>query len=1850
MRPSPDCRPAVGAPAPKGTCRGCSARVGQVARASLERNFHRAAGRILCRRLKYATGYCKWQSGLAARSTEIQPFVASIRPPSFISPILLGGNQGHRAGSTPTGPGDSHTSGSNRAIWWGIVDHHQAHVCVPRSPSAKTDGCLGHHRQPRAIGAGVPHRTERWCGSLVTIRPPCACASVTIVPSFGAGASVTTGPRVREPRTPSAILGGWPRSPSANPDGCLGHIGNPGHWCGSAAQNRALVRESRSPSGPLCVSLGHHRQSQAGGLGHHRQTQTGVSVTIGNPGPLVREPRSPSGPLCVSLGHHRQSQAGGLGHHRQTRRVSRSPSATPGHWCGSAAQNRALVREPRSPSATPDWCLGNPRPLVREYRTEPSAGCGSLAQRRAGRSAPGPDRVPWGCDRNMTRRYHGPIPATGAPPPPARFPVVLRRRSGDAPARHYRSSDKARTMENAPPRGSGLAPPPTPGGCGPRHPTGARQRLALAQVGIMENSRESLPTVGSNQSPPSIEEARESTSIEPMVAEFGEKLERVQHDFKTLEDHVLEQVDTLKGNAEETNNEVEARFIQLEDMIQAVRESIEGMREDLTLCKRAAVSGSANHVSTRGSSAQATRVQRGKDAKEVENYLWRMEQYFEGIGLNDEAAKVKTAALYLSDTAMLWWRRKHADIERGACRVDTWDEFKKELKKHFYPENVVYEARKKLRELKQRARDAPSGLKTVDEAIAIAESLVDFQPYSHTNATKNKDKYPAKGGGERRENYQGNRDRDHRRPQTKEGDRDRRPGRRDYEEKKKAFVPKGGCFLCKGPHPMSSCPKLGSLSAIVDRQDTESQAEMAVINEKSTRAMVDTGATHNFVSKDEANRLGLKYTGSTGWLKTVNTQAVPLHGVARGVELRLGTWKGQVNFSVIPMDDFKVVLGLDFLRQVTAIPMPSFSSVCILEKGSPCMIPTVEAPKEKGRDATQLSAIQLVLEENKDVMPPELPNKLPPRREVDHKIELEPGAKPPALAPYRMAPPELEELRRQLKELVDMGMIRPSKAPYGARYSSKRSTMGHCAYLEEPSVHKDGLAKRLLPSSNSRRRRAKDRMHHPIRIVRVVGHALWSNQCTATFCTLMNKLFQPYLDQFMVVYLDDIVVYSNSIREHVDHLRIVFKILRENELYVKKEKCTFATEEVHFLGHVIGHGKLLMDRNKIKAITEWEPPTKVSEMRSFLGLVNYYRRFIQGYSARASPLTDLLKKGKAWEWSEQCQKAFENLKAAVSQEPVLALPDFTMPFEVHTDASDFAIGGVLMQEGHPIAFESRKLNDTERRYTVQEKEMTAIIHCLRVWRHYLLGAHFTIKTDNVATSYFQTQKKLSPKQARWQDFLAEFDYTLEYKPGKANVVADALSRKAELAAISLAKGTVLERIKEGLEQDPMARELVKLASDGKTQRFWVEDALLYTKGRRIYVPKWDNLRRDLVKECHDTKWAGHPGQKRTMALLETAYFWPHMKDSVELYVKTCLVCQQDKVENRQPTGLLEPLPVPQRPWDAITLDFISALPKSEGYGSIMVVVDRFSKYGTFIPCPKDCTAEEAARAFFKNVVKHWGLPRSIISDRDPRFTGRLWTELFKLLGTELNFSTSFHPQTDGQTERVNSLLECYLRHFVSANQRDWAKLLDVAQFSYNLQRSEATGRSPFELATGQQPLTPHTLSMPLDEGKSPGAAKMAKSWEENADIARACLEKARKKMKKWADEKRRHREFSVGDLVFVKLLPQQFKALRSVHKGLIRRYEGPFQVLAKPYHADKEDPSRGYSHRAPPVVTKSYDKEVETVLTRRTVRKRGVPPRTEYLIKWKGLPESEATWELAEDLWQFEEHLKAYEATRTTPE
>ncbi|CAL1360521.1 unnamed protein product [Linum trigynum] len=356
------------------------------------------------------------------------------------------------------------------------------------------------------------------------------------------------------------------------------------------------------------------------------------------------------------------------------------------------------------------------------------------------------------------------------------------------------------------------------------------------------------------------------------------------------------------------------------------------------------------------------------------------------------------------------------------------------------------------------------------------------------------------------------------------------------------------------------------------------------------------------------------------------------------------------------------------------------------------------------------------------------------------------------------------------------------------------------------------------------------------------------------------------------------------------------------------------------------------------------------------------------------------------------------------------------------------------------------------------------------------------------------------------------------------------------------------------------------------------------------------------------------------------------------------------------------------------MDFIVSLPKVEGYYCIMVVVHKFSKYGVFIPGPKDMTAEDATRLFFKNLVKCWGIPSNITSDRDGRFKGRFWRELFKIMGSGLNFSTTFHQQRDGQTKCVNALQEVYLGHYVSANQRDLVTLMDTTQFSYNLHCSESTNTSPFELATGQQPLTPTTVATGYISN-NPTVDKFAKDWHEKMEMAKSYLAGASKKMKKWADKKRRHLEFEEGDMVMVKFYPHRFKHLRNVNKGLIHRYEGTFNIVKridkvaykvemsshleihpvfhvsqlKVFNDDKEDERRKESHRAPTLVTKTHDHEVEEIMAHRVIPRRGVHPSyAEYLVKWRNLPESEASWENELSLWKNKDLIETFRQEDST--
>lgn len=1431
-----------------------------------------------------------------------------------------------------------------------------------------------------------------------------------------------------------------------------------------------------------------------------------------------------------------------------------------------------------------------------------------------------------------------------------------------------------------------------------------------------------------------------------------------------------------------------------------------------------------------------------RDAKEVENFLFDMEQYFLAANIIDEARKVTTATMYLMGDAKLWWRTKYADIQANRVRLDTWERLRDAIREQFFPENVEYNARRALRELRQSGsvrdyvkafsalmldiRDMSEkdklftfleGLKPtarlelqrqrvvdLSSAMGAAERLMDFQdeprkerptvsaPQQKGNGGRPFRNYSNKSGGDRQSQTSVH-------PQS-------HPKSKLADSKQGTAPRKTGCFLCDGPHMLRDCPKRKLVNALSSLKDTgpskqapapepesdgsESDVEgnnlgaishrcgtiscqgttnrkkgsgagrsaptltenppsegsskgrkrnglMYVdvkINGKSIRAMIDTGATHNYLATTEVERFGLALEKTVGQVKAINSAAQPVAGVAKGVKIKAGPFEGKINLSVVQMDDFKLILGLDFLREARAMVLPCGEALMMVGN-KPCIVPTVSGRLE----GKSLSAIQFekgckrnepsylctlrfeemeesgpipdvvkhLLEEFEDVMPPELPPRLPPKRSVDHEIELLPGTKPPARAPYRMTQPELVELRKQLREMLESGIIRPAKSPYGAPVLFQKKSDGSlrmcCDYraLNKITVKNkypipliadcfDRLSRAQYFSKIDLRSgywqvRIKDGDEAKTTVVTRYGAyeflvmPFGLTNAPATFCTLMNQVLHGFLDEFVVVYLDDIVVFSETLEEHLTHLRKVLDRLREHELYAKPSKCSFAQETIHFLGHIIERGRIRMDPKKVQAIEEWQPPKDVHEIRSFLGLTNYYRRFVKRYSEIARPLTDLTKKAEEWKWSSERQVAFERLKMAMTTRPVLSLPDLQKPFEVETDASDFAIGGVLTQEGHPVAFESRKLKDAERNYPAHEKELLAVVHCLRLWRHYLLGAPFMVKTDNSAVSYFLTQPKLTRRQARWQELLAEFNFTLEYRAGSSNKAADALSRRADLAELRMAAAlssskvatSVKDQIREFLMRDPAAECLVKLVQQGKAKQFWLEEGLLRTKGSRLYVPKGGNLRKSLIAECHDTLWAGHPGGERTLALVQRAYYWPQMRDEVEAYVRSCLICQQDKADHLKPKGLLEPLPIPSRPWESVSMDYITGLPKVGDLGSIIVVVDRFSKYATFIAAPKHVTAEATAHLFFAQIVKYWGLPKDIVSDRDPRFAGIFWTELFKLLGSKLSMSSSYHPQSDGQTERFNSMLEEYLRHFVSGNQKDWAKLLDAAQLCFNARKSSTTNRSPFEIVTGQQPLLPYTLESP-QSARSPLARSFTEEWKRNLEIARSYLEKAQKRMKKQADQGRRFAEFNVGDLVLVKAPdPLLTKCVRGRDPRFLQKYIGPCRVAKrigkvaykielppwwkthsvfhvsqlKPFTADPEDADRIRETRPQRPFGKVPKRVAETIVDHRVIRtaKREI---SEYLVKWEGCSEDENTWERVTDLKVLKPLVEAFLASK----
>ncbi|KAG7527866.1 Retrotransposon gag domain, partial [Arabidopsis suecica] len=834
------------------------------------------------------------------------------------------------------------------------------------------------------------------------------------------------------------------------------------------------------------------------------------------------------------------------------------------------------------------------------------------------------------------------------------------------------------------------------------------------------------------------------------------------------------------------------------------------------------------------------------------------------------------------------------------------------------------------------------------------------------------------------------------------------------------------------------------------------------------------------------------------------------------------------------------------------------------------------------------SEMKSLLQDYQDVFPEDNPKGLPPIRGIEHQIDFVPGASLPNRPAYRTNPVETKELQKQIDELMEKGHIRESMSPCAVPVllvPKKDGSWRMCVdcrainnitvKYRHPIPRLDDMLDELHGSCIFSKIDLKSG-YHQIRMKEgdewktafKTKHGLYEwlvmpfglTNAPSTFMRLMNQVLRAYIGVFVVVYFDDILVYSKSLDEHLEHLKLILNVLREEKLFANFKKCTFCSDNLVFLGFVVSADGIKVDEEKIKAIRDWPIPKTVGEVRSFHGLAGFYRRFVKDFSTLAAPLTEVIKKDVGFKWEQAQDDAFHALKEKLTNAPVLVLPDFLKTFEIECDASGVGIGAVLMQDKRPIAYFSEKLGGATLNYPTYDKELYALVRALQTWQHYLWPKEFVIHTDHESLKHLKGQQKLNKRHARWVEFIETFPYVIKYKKGKDNVVADALSRRYTLLSTLEAKLLGFDQLKELYATDPDFANVYQACEKFASGHYYRHEGFLFY-GKRLCVPNC-SLRDLFVREAHGGGLMGHFGIAKTLSVMQDHFYWPHLKRDVERICERCVVCKHAK-SKVQPHGLYTPLPIPTHPWNDISMDFVVGLPRTKtGRDSIFVVVDRFSKMAHFIACHKTDDALHIANLFFKEIVRLHGMPRTIVSDRDAKFLSHFWKTLWSKLGTKLLFSTTCHPQTDGQTEVVNRTLSTLLRALIKKNLKSWEECLPHVEFAYNHSVHSASKFSPFQIVYGFNPISPLDLiPLPVSERASLDGKKKADIVQQIHEQARTNIEEKTKQYVKQANKGRRKMVFDVGDQVWVHLRKERFPAERK--SKLMPRIDGPFKVTRR---------------------------------------------------------------------------------------
>ncbi len=650
----------------------------------------------------------------------------------------------------------------------------------------------------------------------------------------------------------------------------------------------------------------------------------------------------------------------------------------------------------------------------------------------------------------------------------------------------------------------------------------------------------------------------------------------------------------------------------------------------------------------------------------------------------------------------------------------------------------------------------------------------------------------------------------------------------------------------------------------------------------------------------------------------------------------------------------------------------------------------------------------------------------------------------------------------------------------------------------------------------------------------------------ASFQRLMNFVLKP-AEGYALVYLDDIIIYSHDFEDHRKHLRHVCHLLREAGLKIKPGKCEFVKQRIIYLGHIVSPKGISPNPKKIEDVLKYPPPKNVSQLRTFLGLANYYRRFVKNFAQLAHPLTELTKKTVTWAWGTKESNSFNALKNKLTTAPILGYPDVAKGYILHTDASEYGVGAVLSQvqesgRGNSprevvIAYTSKHLLERERRWATVEKELYAIVHAVKAFFGYVYGREITVFSDHKPLEWIMSKKNLTGRLCRWSLSLQQFNLVIKYRPGKANQNADTLSRipvepSLQTASISLISASKFPSKSEFVFAQTKDEFCLDLLAKGGGRVDTVKG--LITLNGKIVVPL--SLRSQVIERFHDHRLAGHLGIAKTLGKIKARYIWPRMRQDVYDYIQSCLACVKRKPYGVQ-TAPLQPIAPPTFTWQRIAMDVVGPLPETyNGNRYILVMSEYSTRYMIGVAMPNQ-KASTVANALIINVILRYGSPTEILTDRGTNFCSKLLREICGRLNIKQTRTTAYHPATDGNVERFNRTMGDMLATTLTKDRHVWDEYFPYVIYVYNTSIHSSTGETPHYLLYGQDPIEADDISSTFARKRcvDDQADHYFKLWRNAIEMAKETFRTAQLNQKRFYDvSKTKTREFTIGDYVVLK--------------------------------------------------------------------------------------------------------------------